>query len=364
MPIQSENVGIAFGLVIFAGAATSLGAAVVFFPKCVKFANRKTLAGGLGLSSGVMIYVSFVEIFLKSITSFEDAGHEPPLAYLYGTLCFFGGVVGMILLNMLVTCILGGHHHHGHGEVNRTSSTNENTTTDEVAERGPGVLCQSDDPAGQLEDFKKQAAEIEEYEKEGGEHWEPKQHTQDGDSNDEDQEEGKGIEEGEDEVDDPESDQQQAERKKLLHMSANTAIAIMLHNFPEGLATFVATLDDPAVGTVLAIAIAIHNVPEGLCVAMPIYYATGNRWKAFLWGSFSGIAEPIAALLGWLVLAKFFSDTLYATLFGIVGGMMVIISVRELLPTAHRYDPEDSVVTYSFVFGMFIMALSLVLFQF
>jgi zinc transporter ZupT len=149
---------------------------------------------------------------------------------------------------------------------------------------------------------------------------------------------------------------------KLMRMSINTAIAIGLHNFPEGLATFVAALHDPKVGAVLALAIAIHNVPEGLCVALPIYYATGKRWKAFGLAVCSGASEPVAALLGWAVLANSFSNTMYAVLFGLVAGMMVIISVRELLPTAHRYDPDDSVVTYSYIVGMCIMALSLVLF--
>mmetsp|Transcript_10088 Transcript_10088/g.14160 ORF Transcript_10088/g.14160 Transcript_10088/m.14160 type:complete len:211 (+) Transcript_10088:176-808(+) len=152
------------------------------------------------------------------------------------------------------------------------------------------------------------------------------------------------------------------ENKKLVKMGINTAIAIGLHNFPEGLATFVAALDDPRVGSVLAVAIGIHNIPEGLCVALPIYYATGNRWKAFFWALVSGASEPLAALLGYAVLANSFSDELYAILFGFVSGMMVIISTRELLPTAHRYDPEDTVVTYSFIAGMVIMALSLVLF--
>ena len=146
-------------------------------------------------------------------------------------------------------------------------------------------------------------------------------------------------------------------------MGINTALAIGIHNFPEGLATFVAALDDPAVGAVLAIAIGIHNVPEGLCVALPIYYATGNRRKAFMWACLSGVSEPIGALLGWIVLANTMSDDLFAILFGLVGGMMVIISAKELLPTAHRYDPEDTVVTYSMIAGMVIMAVSLVLFM-
>jgi ZIP family zinc transporter len=146
-------------------------------------------------------------------------------------------------------------------------------------------------------------------------------------------------------------------------MGLHTALAIGLHNFPEGLATFVATLDDSKVGGVLAVAIGIHNIPEGLCVALPIYYATGDRKKAFLWALLSGLSEPIAAVLGWLILANSFSSSTYAVMFGIVAGMMVYISSKELLPTAHRYDSEDSVVTYSWMFGMGILALSLVLFQ-
>lgn len=152
------------------------------------------------------------------------------------------------------------------------------------------------------------------------------------------------------------------EKKKLVKMGMNTALAIGLHNFPEGLATFVAALNDPTVGAILAFAIAIHNIPEGLCVALPIFYATGNRRNAFLWALLSGASEIIAALLGWAVLASAVDDTTYAVLFGLVAGMMVIISIRELLPTAHGYDPEDTVVTYSFIGGMTLMALSLVMF--
>lgn len=159
------------------------------------------------------------------------------------------------------------------------------------------------------------------------------------------------------------NDNAQHEQKKLVKMGLSTALAIALHNFPEGLATFVAALDDPSVGAVLAVAIGIHNIPEGLCVALPIYYATGNRWKAFMWGCLSGLSEPVAALLGWAVLANAMSDNVYAILFGLVSGMMVIISLKELIPTAHRYDPEDTVVTYSLIGGMVIIALSLVLFK-
>src|SRR5690606_33303183 len=120
-----------------------------------------------------------------------------------------------------------------------------------------------------------------------------------------------------------------------------TAIAIGIHNFPEGLATFVATLHDPTVGVALAIAIAIHNIPEGLCVSMPVYFATGDRNKAFMWALLSGLSEPVGALIGWLVLQSVMGGAVYGTLFGVVAGMMVNIVLHEILPTAHRYDPKD-----------------------
>ena len=145
-------------------------------------------------------------------------------------------------------------------------------------------------------------------------------------------------------------------------MGLATAISIAVHNFPEGLATFVATLDEPSVGATLAIAIAIHNIPEGLCVAIPVYYATGNRRKAFLWGFLSGITEPIGAALGWAILSDKMTNLAYGIMFGLVSGMMVTICIKELLPTAHRYDPKDEVVTYCVIGGMLVMAFSLVLF--
>ena len=163
-------------------------------------------------------------------------------------------------------------------------------------------------------------------------------------------------------ADDTAPAQDSNDRKLLMRMSMNTAIAIGLHNFPEGLATFVAALSDPQVGAVLAVAIAIHNIPEGLCVALPVYYATGSRRKAFGWAILSGLSEPLAAVFGYLILANAVTGTAYGILFGVVAGMMVMISTRELLPTAHRYDPTDRVVSYSFIFGMSILALSLVLF--
>ena len=170
------------------------------------------------------------------------------------------------------------------------------------------------------------------------------------------------IELGEDDsLDDGESAEDR-NQKKLVRMGLNTALAIGIHNFPEGLATFVAALDDPSVGISLAVAIAIHNIPEGLCVAIPIYYATGSKKKAFWWAMLSGATEPIGALIGWGILQGSVGETAYGVLFGFVAGMMVMICLHELIPTAHRYDPEDRVVTNSAVCGMAVMAISLCLF--
>merc|ERR1740139_1216639 len=151
-----------------------------------------------------------------------------------------------------------------------------------------------------------------------------------------------------------------------MKMGLNTAVAIGIHNFPEGLATFVATLVDPAVGATLAVAIAIHNIPEGLCVALPIYYATGSRMKGFMWALLSGLSEPAGALIGWAIIKSTGQDMnqlVYGILFGLVAGMMIMIVILELLPTAYRYDPTDRFVTNSVALGMAVMAASLCLFQ-
>jgi zinc transporter ZupT len=169
-----------------------------------------------------------------------------------------------------------------------------------------------------------------------------------------------------DDIDDEEAKVIAALKKdahQLMHMGAATALAIAIHNFPEGLVTFVAYTQDPAVGVVLAIGIGVHNIPEGLCVAMPIYYATGNRWKAFMWGILSGVSEPLGALFGYVVLKGSMSGNTYGILFGVVAGIMTLIAADELLPTAHRYDPKNEVVTYAFIFGMLAIAGSLVIFS-
>lgn len=148
---------------------------------------------------------------------------------------------------------------------------------------------------------------------------------------------------------------------KLMRMGLMSALAIGIHNFPEGMATFMAALKEPSLGIAIAVAIAIHNIPEGIAVAVPIYFATGNRRKAFFWSFLSGLSEPVGALIGYLILARFMNDTVFGVLFAMVAGIMVFISLDELLPTAREYGkPHLSI--YGLVSGMIVMAVSLLLF--
>jgi ZIP family zinc transporter len=150
------------------------------------------------------------------------------------------------------------------------------------------------------------------------------------------------------------------ERMKRVGLLA--AAAITAHNFPEGLATFFATLDSPVVGAPLALAIAIHNIPEGVSIAVPVYYATGSRGKAVLASALSALAEPVGALLGYILLAPFLSPAVYGAVFGVIAGVMVFLALDELMPESKRYSKGHEAV-YGLIVGMGAMALSLVLFK-
>lgn len=365
MTAVEGNVGLALGVVCAAGAATAVGASVVFFPKLVAMASRRVLAGSLGLSAGVMTYVSFAEIFVKSVDEFTVAIGDEDLGYIYATLSFFGGVVLMLILD-LITWLISGKKGHSHEPVeNQSSELAKDEDELHIQPHCVGMCNHSGDPVEALNKWQEKAEEeIEANEREhNGTGTKASVGTGSNACND-DSIDGDGNVDTESKDVFVENCPEDREKRKLKKMGLSTALAIALHNFPEGLATFVATLQDPAVGAVLAIAIGIHNIPEGLCVALPIYYSTGNRMKAFMWGCLSGLSEPIAALLGWAVLATAVTPTIYAILFGLVSGMMVIISLKELIPTAHRYDPDDTVVTYSLIAGMAVIALSLLLFRF
>ncbi|CAB1111280.1 unnamed protein product [Ectocarpus sp. CCAP 1310/34] len=418
---NTDNAPMAFVLVICAGLSTAIGAAVVFNQKLVKLASKRFLAGSLGLAAGVMLYVSLVEIFVKSQDSFANHGFSEADSYLYATLSLFGGVLLYKGIDLVVHLLEGGPVRDHNVDISlydldgssgssesspraapvaaadkkrkkpalqpggASSSNNPNDGGEpfpadhnvvvELASRGSAVRPSPDLNTLQLSMAGKvqahQSSPVSALTPSGG-----------SSSNKTGvvgfMEEGSGMEHI---IEGPSAAVTAAaapsgtvqseggspavadgDNEKLVRMGLLTAVAIGIHNFPEGLATFVAGLSDPSVGLALAIAIGIHNVPEGLCVAIPVYYATGNRWKAFGWALLSGVSEPIGAGLGWLVLKDIMSELVYGLLFGVVAGMMVNITIHELIPTAVRYDPTDKVTTNSIIAGMAIMALSLSLF--
>jgi len=152
------------------------------------------------------------------------------------------------------------------------------------------------------------------------------------------------------------------ENTGLVRTGVLTAVAIAIHNFPEGLATFTAAIYDPHLGVPIALAIAIHNIPEGIAVYIPIYYGTGSKKKAFLYSFVSGLSEPLGALIGFMLLGRFFNELTFGITFAIVAGIMIFISLDQLLPASAKYG-EHHLSIYGLLAGMVVMAVSLLLFM-
>ena len=148
---------------------------------------------------------------------------------------------------------------------------------------------------------------------------------------------------------------------KLKRLGLFTALVLAVHNFPEGLTTFMATLTNTPTGISIAFAIALHNIPEGISVALPIYHATQSRQKAFWYATLSGLAEPAGAIIGFLILRNFFKGPAFGFAFALTAGIMIYISLDELLPTAHEYGQGHKII-WSILAGMLVMALGLLLF--
>ncbi|SCZ51566.1 zinc transporter ZupT [Thiohalomonas denitrificans] len=153
---------------------------------------------------------------------------------------------------------------------------------------------------------------------------------------------------------------ERAEARHLKRVGVLTALAIGIHNFPEGIATFMAALSDPTIGVAIAVAIALHNIPEGISVAVPIYYATGSRRTAFWFSLLSGLAEPVGAIVAFLLLMPFLSDVVMGAVLAAVAGIMVFIALDTLIPNAKKYGQGHDAV-YGLISGMALMAASLLL---
>lgn len=300
-----NDVWIAFGLTLFAGMGTGIGSLIAF---TAKRTNYRFLSVATGFSAGVMLYVSFVEIFPESAILI-GARYGETWGNWFVAASFFGGMILMAFIDNIIPSADNPHETH---------------TEEETAPLH--------DPHAALPDF--QSAAYQNSEKRlPGAHDHRKDHA------------------------------------GLLRTGLFTALAITIHNFPEGIATFLAALEDPALGVAIAVAIALHNIPEGISVSVPIFYATGSRKKAFLYSLASGLAEPLGAVIAFASIYLIAGDGSWTVpthvtgiLLGGVAGVMVYISLDELLPTSRAYGKgHDSIL--GLVAGMMVMALSLLLMQ-
>ena len=264
---MSNSILLPFLLTLFAGLATGIGSLIAFFAKRT---NKRVLSFSLGLSAGVMIYVSFVEILPQAQAALiGEMGLKQGMSV--AVLCFFIGMLFIGIIDKLVPSFENPH----------------------------------------------EARSVESMEK-------------------------------------------RPDSAKLMRMGTMTALAIAIHNFPEGIATFMAAIENPTLGIAIAAAIAIHNIPEGIAVSIPVYYATGDRKKAFRLSLLSGLAEPLGATLTYVVLMPFISPLIMGGVLAAVAGIMVYISIDELLPAAREYGEHHTSI-FGMVTGMVIMAVSLIL---
>lgn len=260
-----EQILLILALTTFAGLATGIGGAIGFF---VKRTNTRLLTFLLGLSAGVMIFISFVELFASAQSELASI-HGKLYGKLFALAAFFGGIGVAMLIDKLVPADENPHEAHG------------------VEELSGGVPAKLSKRSGIL-----------------------------------------------------------------------FALAIGIHNFPEGLATFAAGLSGLELGIPIAIAVALHNIPEGITVSVPIFHATGSRKKAFLYSFAAGLAEPVGAVIGMLLLFPFLSPSVLAVLFAAVAGIMVFISFDELLPMSERWGHHHLSI-YGIGVGMLVMGITL-----
>ena len=282
---STSNIIYAFLLTLMAGLSTGIGGIVIWKAKRT---NRRLLSVGLGFSAGVMVYVSFVELFVEG-RKYLAEGYSDPMATALNAFYFFVGILFVLLIDHFVPQY-----------------------------ENPHELPDSDI-----------AEQTYAYEQRYGEEIEA---------------EGDAF--------------TYKEVKGLARTGFMAAVAVGVHNFPEGMATFASSLACPRLGITIAIAIAIHNIPEGITVAVPFYYATGDKKRAFRAALVSGMAEPIGALAAFVFLLTFLSPAVLGTIFSMVSGIMVFIAIDVLLPSAEKYG-EHHMGIYGFVAGMGVMAISL-----
>ena len=350
-----SSVGVAFALSIGAGLSTCIGGLIVFFKQLVHLASPKTLSVSLSLSAGVMIFISLVEIFGKSVESYQrgfgkffvndttlncsdpgviDSNKTENItnhcigcdnicvgnSWLAATGTFVLGVLIIFVMDYIVGIL--SPEAHEELEISHLDQLQNTKNT----KNGKSFCCvESGNSEEGLSEVNIQNTEV-------------------------NTEVNKSV---------SSLAQRQLNRTGIL-----TALAIGLHNLPEGVATYVGAIGDTRVGAALAVGIGLHNIPEGIAVAAPVYFATGSRLKAFMWSFISALAEPVGAIIAWLIVGDGLNGFVEGLMFGIVSGMMVTISFKELIPNAIKFHPEGNSVIYSILGGMGIMSISLILFAY
>lgn len=267
--MPEHNILIAFTLTLIAGLATGIGSLIALL---FNRTNKNFLCASLGLSAGVMLYVSFMELIPTAKSDLISLLGEKT-GTLYLLIAFFGGIALIALIDFLIPEANNPHELKSMEDMSPTEKQN----------------------------------------------------------------------------------------KSLKRTGIVLALSLAIHNFPEGIAAFTSALNDLSIAIPITIAIAIHNIPEGIAVSVPIYHATGNKRKAF-WLSFaSGLAEPFGAIIAYFVLLQFWSPLVNGVVLAAVAGIMVFISLDELLPTAEKYGKHHISIS-GLIAGMMLMALSLYLF--
>ncbi|KAL3662670.1 hypothetical protein V7S43_012513 [Phytophthora oleae] len=310
-------VGVAFALNIAAGFATVLGGMVVFHKGLVHLANPLSLTVALSISAGVMLFISLVEIFGESVhlltegLKTEDMSEETATGHgwLGATACFAAGILLIYGIDIIVHKISPEHEM---TEIDNLEGVRESMEQFEHSNKNnvPSL------------DLETQTPNATPYVKM-----------------------------------DPQA------KQALQRMGVLSALAIGIHNLPEGIATYVGAIQNSSVGFSLAVGIGLHNIPEGIAVAAPIYFATGSRSRGIMWCAISACAEPVGGVIAWLAIGDGMDPVSEGILFGIVCGIMVCICVKELIPTAYKFAKgKNHIVAFGMFTGMFIMVSSLTLF--
>lgn len=265
--MEQDNLIYALLLTLFAGLSTGVGSLIALIAHKT---NKAFLAFSLGLSAGVMIYVSFVELFAHSQSNLVDVFGDK-LGVIYAVISLFGGIGLIAIADLLIPSHENPHELRCVEDMDNKNSVN-----------------------------------------------------------------------------------------RLKRIGIFTAFAIAIHNFPEGIATFITTYNSPSLGVAVALAVAIHNIPEGIAVSIPIYYSTGSKQKAFWYSFLSGLAEPLGGVIAYMLLMPYMNDTIMSIVLSSVAGIMIYISVDELLPSAREFGKAHHSIM-GFVVGMAIMAVSLII---